>query len=87
MIRRLILLAAVASLSACSTTLNVRGQMDNGEDTFVGSATAHMDGAGELQITTAAGLACSGAFVYTTKRTGGGMVNFEAIKLMKFGTS
>jgi len=24
---------------------------------------------------------------YTTKRTGGGMVNFEAIKLMKFGTS
>jgi HK97 family phage major capsid protein len=24
---------------------------------------------------------------YTTKRTGGGMVNFEAIKLLKFGTS
>ncbi|MGY3359754.1 HK97 family phage major capsid protein [Bradyrhizobium sp. GM0.4] len=24
---------------------------------------------------------------YTTKRTGGGMVNFEALKLMKFGTS
>ena len=24
---------------------------------------------------------------YTTKRTGGGLVNFEAIKLMKFGTS
>ena len=24
---------------------------------------------------------------YTTKRTGGGVVNFEAIKLMKFGSS
>jgi HK97 family phage major capsid protein len=23
---------------------------------------------------------------YTTKRTGGGVVNFEAIKLLKFGT-
>jgi HK97 family phage major capsid protein len=24
---------------------------------------------------------------YTTKRTGGGVVNFEALKLMKFGAS
>jgi HK97 family phage major capsid protein len=24
---------------------------------------------------------------YTTKRTGGGVVNFEAVKLMKFGSS
>ena len=24
---------------------------------------------------------------YTTKRVGGGVVNFEALKLMKFGTS
>jgi HK97 family phage major capsid protein len=24
---------------------------------------------------------------YTTKRTGGGLVNYEAIKLLKFGTS
>ena len=77
MMRRLALLAAVASLSARSVTLPVRGQMDNGKEAFTGSATGHMDGAGELQITSVAGVACRGAFVYTTSRTGEGTLNCD----------
>jgi hypothetical protein len=77
MTRSVTLLAAAAHLSGCSITLPVRGQMDNGTETFAGSATGHMDGAGELQITSAAGLACRGAFVYTTRRTGEGTLNCE----------
>lgn len=59
-------------LAGCSMTLPVTGSLEDGSETFNGSATGHTDGAGELQITTSAGVTCRGTFVYVTQREGSG---------------
>jgi len=59
-------------LSACSLTLPVNGQMADGTETFTGTATGEIDGAGVLSITSSAGRTCTGSFVYVTARTGEG---------------
>lgn len=56
-------------------TLPVQGAMEDGTETFTGSATGYMDGGGTLQITSNKGLACSGQFVYETRRNGSGTFN------------
>ncbi len=66
-------LAAVAvALSACTLTLPVTGQLQSTNEALVGTATGHMDGAGELDLTLATGARCTGRFVYITGRQGSG---------------
>ncbi|WP_425069176.1 hypothetical protein [Reyranella sp.] len=68
-------LLTILSASACSTTLPVTGSLDDGPETFTGSATGYMDGGGTLAITTNKGLSCTGTFVYMTSRSGQGAIN------------
>ena len=60
------------SASACSMTLPVRGQVGQGGETFTGTATGYMDGAGDLTIVSSKGGTCTGAFVYVNRRQGSG---------------
>jgi len=58
--RRLLLPAAVAALAAvglsgCTLTLPMTGSIQLTNETFTGHATGHMDGAGELVITSSTG--------------------------------
>jgi hypothetical protein len=63
---------AIVTLSGCSLTLPVRGQVSESAETFTGTATGYSDGAGDLTITTSRGVACTGAFVYVNRRQGEG---------------
>lgn len=65
--------AAIATLSACSITLPVRGQVQNSDETFTGTATGGLSGSGSLTIVSNKGAHCSGDFVYVTERTGQGV--------------
>lgn len=65
-------IALCLALGGCAMTLPVRGQTSDGAETFTGSATGYMDGAGTLTITSNKGRKCSGNFVYTTNRQGSG---------------
>lgn len=58
--------------AACSMTLAVRGGMDDGDESFTGSATGYMDGSGKLEIHSTKGLSCAGDFVYINSRQGQG---------------
>lgn len=62
----------LGALSGCSMTLPVTGSMEDGSETFTGSATGYMDGGGNLTITSNKGQTCSGTFVYVTRREGEG---------------
>jgi hypothetical protein len=68
----LLMLASAGLLAGCSLTLAVRGQVGNTGETFTGTATGYMDGAGDLTITSNRGAVCTGAFVYVTRRQGSG---------------
>jgi hypothetical protein len=69
---RILAVASVLLMTACSMTLPVGGEVQSTGETFVGSATGHLDGAGELTITSNKGSVCKGTFVYTTMREGQG---------------
>ncbi len=71
MIRTIFAVAAAAALTACTMTLPVRGQVQSTGETFEGSATGHMDGGGELTVTSAK-TTCRGMFVYVNGREGSG---------------
>jgi hypothetical protein len=60
-------------LAACSMTLPVRGFVQNSDETFSGSATGYMDGAGVLTINSNKGASCAGNFVYVNRRQGEGV--------------
>ena len=88
-------LAALAiGLSACSLTLPVRGQIQNSDETFTGSATGYLGGSGNLTITSNKGTVCSGDFVYVTRREGEGVFTcddgrsgpFQFVSTGSFGT-
>lgn len=64
--------ALCVALGGCAMTLPVKGQTGDGTETFTGSATGQMDGAGTLTITSNKGRKCKGDFVYTTNREGSG---------------
>ena len=64
-------------LSACSMTLPVTGSVQSTGETFSGSATGHLDGAGELTITSNRGSVCKGTFVYVNSREGSGTFNCD----------
>lgn len=63
------------SAAACSMTLPVTGSLEDGSETFTGSATGYMDGGGTLTLTSNKGLSCTGTFVYVTRRDGKGTFN------------
>lgn len=60
-------------VSACSLTLPVQGSVQNSGETFTGTATGYMDGAGDLRIVSSKGSVCEGNFVYVTGRQGEGV--------------
>ncbi|WP_293721284.1 hypothetical protein [Stappia sp.] len=64
--------SALSLLTACSMTLPVKGQANDGSETFTGSATGYADGAGTLEITSNRGRKCTGTFVYVNGRQGSG---------------
>lgn len=68
--------ATVAMLiTSCSTTLPVKGRVANSSETFTGSATGYLDGAGDITLTSSEGAFCEGNFVYVTPRTGEGVIS------------
>jgi hypothetical protein len=69
----LVLLAL--ALGGCSMTLPVTGSLEDGSETFTGSATGYMDGGGTLTLISNKGLSCTGTFVYVTRRDGKGTFN------------
>ena len=70
----LVALAFIAiALSGCTVTEPVRGQVQNSDETFTGTATGGMNGDGTLSIVSNKGATCTGNFVYTTGRTGDGV--------------
>lgn len=68
---------SMSLLSACSMTLPVRGQVQNTNETFTGTATGYMDGGGDLTIVSSKGVTCTGSFVYVTRRNGEGVFNCD----------
>lgn len=65
--------AGTALLVGCTTlTLPVQGQVEGLGEQLNGTATGHMDGAGELQLTSSKGSRCEGNFVYVNSRQGSG---------------
>lgn len=72
---KLIIAAVIATLClvGCSVTLPVRGQVQNSEETFTGTATGGMSGSGSLTIVSNKGAACKGEFVYAERRRGEGI--------------
>ena len=56
-------------------TLPVRGQVQDSEETFSGTATGYIDGGGDLKIVSSKGAVCEGQFVYVTRREGSGVFN------------
>lgn len=66
-------IACAFALTGCSMTLPVQGQMETGEETFIGTATGYLDRSGVLEVTSNKGLKCSGDFVYVTSREGRGV--------------
>ena len=67
------LLVVSAWLGGCATlTLPVTMSMQNTPEHFVGSATGHLDGAGEIEVTSDSGAKCVGRFVYVNGRQGRG---------------
>ena len=67
------LTTVLLAVSACSMTVPVRGLVQNSDETFRGTATGYMDGAGNLRIVSSKGTTCEGDFVYVTRRTGEGV--------------
>lgn len=54
-------------------TLPVKGQVQESEETFSGTATGYSDGSGVLKIVSSLGAVCTGNFVYVTRREGSGV--------------
>lgn len=65
-------LSLAAPLAACSVTLGVQGGMEDGDETFTGTATGYLDASGTLRITSSKGTTCTGGFVYVNSRQGQG---------------
>ncbi len=70
-------LAWAAALGGCATlTLPVQATMQGTPERLTGTATGHLDGAGELRLTsTTTGAVCQGKFVYTQPREGSGTLS------------
>jgi len=72
-----IMIIVLLTLSACSLTLPVKGQLEDGKEIFTGTATGYMSGSGDLKIVSNKGTVCSGNFVYVNRRQGEGVFNCQ----------
>lgn len=76
---KLKLVSAVAAsglATACTTlTLPLQAEVQGSGEHLKGSATGHMDGAGELNLASDLGAQCHGQFVYVTPREGRGTLS------------
>jgi hypothetical protein len=66
-------ICAAMLILACSLTLPVQGSVQNSAETFTGTATGYIDGAGDLHIVSNEGPVCDGNFVYVNSRQGEGV--------------
>lgn len=69
----LVSMLLLGALAGCSMTLPVRGQVQDTDETFSGTATGYIDGGGTLRIVSSRGAVCDGNFVYVTRREGSGV--------------
>src|SRR6185437_3198576 len=65
--------ALAFTLGACSVTLPVQGQAEDGSEIFSGTATGYLDRSGDLAVTTSKGATCKGDFIYVSAREGEGV--------------
>lgn len=72
-VKLFILGIVMVTFTGCSMTLPVRGQIQNTNETFTGTATGYIDGGGDLTIVSNTGAKCTGSFVYVTRRNGEGI--------------
>ncbi len=68
---KILVIAALLAVTACSRTLPVHGDMNDGKEKFLGQATGYLDGEGKLIIRSEEGTKCEGAFKYTSLYTMG----------------
>ncbi len=73
--RTMLFAVTAVALTGCSLTLPVTGSVQSTGESFSGTATGRMDGAGELTITSNRGAVCKGRFVYVSSREGSGTFN------------
>lgn len=71
------ILAVALAVSACSVTLNVRGQVDRSAETFTGTIIANLDRDGTMQVVSNRGVRCSGQYVVVTRREGAGTLTCD----------
>ena len=62
-------LLSLGSLTACSHTWPLHGDLSNGKEPFIGTTTNNPDGSGTMAFTTQNGVPCDGTF-----RSGGNSV-------------
>lgn len=74
---RVVLLAATLFALAGCSTLDVKGQFNNGSEKISGTATGKMDNSGTLEVTISNGVKCNGTFVYETSRKGSGIMSCD----------
>lgn len=67
------------SLTSCSTSLPVVGQMQRTEETFNGAVavSGYRGGSGDLVIVSNKNVTCRGAFTYVSNRRGEGVLNCD----------
>lgn len=73
--RTLMIVTVLLAVCGCSKTADVLGGFEDGSETFKGTTTGYLDGAGVLSIVSSKGLRCEGQWVFVTKRTGKGTFN------------
>lgn len=83
--RPILAVAALSILLACSLTVGVRGQLEDGSETFKGSVTGHSNRSGEIHMDSSKpGVTLDGEFVFATKREGSGVIRTSDGRVGKF---
>ena len=84
-VRPLIVVFALTGLLACSLTVGVRGQLEDGSETFKGSVTGHSNHSGEIHMDSSKpGVTLDGEFVFATRREGSGVIKTSDGRVGKF---
>jgi len=70
-------IVACCILSACSSTLPVKGLIQDSNESFSGTTLEHANGNADLKITSNQGAVCTGNYAYITKHQGKGAFNCD----------